>query len=431
MILEFGSYRAKVIPGNNQSAIISIAGVGRPEADTERSVAMAFEWERTLRRLQRQDHIIFIQDTGRSWFNAPNGWVDLIGFINDYLKNNLVSTKVAIGLSMGGAGAIILDRHIRFDKVVALSPQALIACNLCPWDDRFTEFRGRIERFKFPDTARMIRVDGNYDFLFSYDDPTDMHHASIFRERTKNVRLFAVRGAHNIGVEMARRGSLDRFVEEMLDSKTATLRQFGVFKASNQMFELIETHGAVDRCQILNWGRSRPFELPSYFYDVFHYEMVKLQLLSGCSYRQAHRVVPYPAHVAQVIDGDRLQNFAIEGWSQPDNWSIGRDHVIRLRLMDLNLFPDARMEMTLEPLLHHQHRHQRVRVEVNGCLAADRVVHYDPSGENTFSISIGRLSPVMEIAVITPDCIAPARLEMNPDVRELGVRLIDLRLFPY
>jgi hypothetical protein len=77
----FGKYRIKMVPGTVPAALISLAGVGNPSGDDASGVDMRFEWEGTLRRLHRQEHLIFVQDTGRSWFNDTTGWEGFVACI--------------------------------------------------------------------------------------------------------------------------------------------------------------------------------------------------------------------------------------------------------------------------------------------------------------------------------------------------------------
>jgi hypothetical protein len=429
MIVNFGSYRAKIKPGNVPSAIVSLAGVGHPAADNGSLIAMSFEWEHTLQRLERREHVIFLQDTGRSWFNDAPGWDELVSFLNNYFASNRITHKVALGLSMGATGSIILGSHIRFDKVIGMSPQALIPCDDCPWDDRFTEFRKRIRMIRFTDTSRIIEDGDRYQFIFSFDDPIDMRHASVFHRTASKLDLAMVRGAHNIGSEMARRRSLDRFVYDLLQNEHGHLTELGVFKADRQLFDLVDDEP--DRTRILELGLTRPGDLPSYFYPIYHEEVLNLNLERGEAYQQAVCGNPFPIHAAQIIEGQSLVPYAVYGWSSEDNWSVGRHHILTMRVMDILSFPDAWMELTLEPLLHERHRRQRVQVMANGMPMVDAVAEYGAHGQPYLSVVIQPLASIVEIHVTTFDSISPSRLGMNEDIRPLAVRLVKIQLFPF
>ncbi len=431
MLKNFGTYRAKVVPGDIPDAIISVAGVGRPAADHNGGVAMSFEWERTLQRLNRREHIIYLQDTRRSWFNETAGWDELICFIKDYFETNHISRKVALGLSMGATGTIIVDSCIKFDKVIGLSPQALVACDLCPWDDRFFEYRDRIKYMKFPDTSRMIRREGEYQFLFSFDDAIDMRHAGIFYQAAKNVTFSMVRGDHNIGSEMARRNVIDKVVHDLLEGDSRDLVKLGILRPSNYLLDIIGRPDVVDRRNVLEFGLARPFELPQYLYDIFHEECLNDQLDRGNSYDRAIGATPYPVHAAQIVSGGELAHYAVHGWSSDDGWSVGLHHVIRMRVMDYNLFPNARLQLILEPLIHERHQRQRLQVSVGRKLVADVVAEYGEETAHRLLVTVEPLASTVEIYLKTPDCVSPKQIGLNTDIRQLGVRLVGMQLLPF
>src|SRR6185437_1297434 len=98
------------------------------------------------------------------------------------------------------------------------------------------------------------------------------------------------------------------------------------------------------RRRIYELGRDRPFELPEYFYADYQSRCIDAALEQGVSYYQALALNPFPAHAALRVAIQDLPRYAIYGWSHVEEqgmWSLGTHHVIRLRIMDFDLFPQC------------------------------------------------------------------------------------------
>jgi hypothetical protein len=342
-----------------------------------------------------------------------------------------INRTTLIGLSMGGTGALILARDIDSDLVIALSPQALIDPVLGQWDHRFLDLRRRISRFRVPDTSCVLRANGDYRLIFSFDDPVDMRHAAVFARHLNRGRLSVVRGGHNVGHEMARRQVLDDFIFDLIEGHADDLQRYGIFASSDYVFDIAEREDVENAAKILELGMSRPDLLPAFCYRRYQDEIFNLFLKRGRSYTDVMALLPFPMHASQVVTANELLLYAVHGWAADDLWSVGRHHLIRMRIMDLSAFPMARLSLAVEPFVNARYRSQRLFITMNGRRVANDLMEYREGLDNKILIPIEALSPIVELHIETPDCISPQQLGLSSDGRWLGIRLLGIETFPF
>jgi hypothetical protein len=332
--LDFGDYRILVKPGTVPALFISAAGIGNPFADTPSELSMVFEWQGALRRLGAPEHAIFVQDRRRSWFNSDRGWRELIGFLREYVRRHRIEHTLAFGLSMGATGAILVDRELGCDTVVALSPQCVVGVGP-GHDPRFQFLWEKIERIAHADLARALRPGARCRLLFSVDTPEDVGHARALLASGANVTPWAVHGPHNLGVEMHRFGRLDDFVAAVVREDAGALASLGFFRPDEALFALESGDAPSRRHRVVDLGLRRPEQLPEYCYEEFG---------AGCPGDF------FPVHCAQVVAVDALARYAVHGWIRAPEGGLrsqGPTQVVRMRVMDLEA-RGARVQLEIE-----------------------------------------------------------------------------------
>ena len=437
MVLEFGSYRVSVQLGSSRRLIISVSGFDHVAGESQET-AMLREWKGTLDRLKTDDHVIYIQDSRNAWFNAERGWDDMIDFIQHYKKACDITESVALGLSMGGTGALILDQFLEFDRVVALVPQTLVGSAVCPWDTRFQEAWHHILDIRFPRISECLRHDGHYVLLFAVDVIEDARHAAVLLAAGMNVEAFLSRaGEHNITFEMRRRGQQEDVLQALLGKGDVDLIRFGYQKADAEFMaygELILEEG-LDQCPpatVHQLCQKYPSQVPTTFYPTLREFAIDKVLAAGGSYRDAAGTM-FPIHASQICKPEDLKNYAVFGWNPLDydfTWSEGAHHFIRFSVIDFDDHEKIAAMFFFLPLLHQNHKSQRVVISLNGEVVHQSVVEFGAVEAAMVEVTVELKSADCEFYIYTPDFISPSALGIGQDTRKMALSLNKLELAP-
>ncbi len=436
MVLEFDSYRVSVQLGSSHRLILSVSGFDHVAGEFQET-AMLREWKGTLDRLKTDDHVIYLQDSRNAWFNGERGWSDLIDFIKQYKKACNITESIALGLSMGGTGALILDQFLEFDRVVALVPQTLVGHDVCAWDSRYQEAWRNIPDIRFPRIADCLRDDGQYVLLFAVDVVEDARHVAALLTAGMNVEAFLSRaGEHNITFEMRRRGEQEDVLAALLSTDDVVdLSPFGYqrvdadFMASGDM--ILEE--GLDQCSpadVHRLGMKYPSQVPTSFYPALREFEIDRVLSAGGNYRDAAGTM-FPIHASQICKPEELKNYAVFGWNALDygfTWSEGAHHFIRFSVIDFKTHEEVTAKLFFLPLLHVDHKSQRIVISLNGEIVHQGVVEYGTHEASMVEVTVALKSADCEFYIYTPDFVSPSALGIGQDTRRMAVSLNKLEL---
>ena len=426
-VRSFGSYRALTCPGSVDKLIISIAGIGNPEKGT-----MAYEWKGTFAALERQEHIIYLQDTARSWFNDPEGYENLISYVQQYQTENKIKRTTAIGLSMGGTEAIFLANKIKIDRVVSLSPQILVGAEAAPWDTRYLALWNNIREINKKDVSVYLDGKSEYVLIITIDNLFDIKQVSsvIKENRNKNnLKIICVRGDHNIGSEFKKFNLLNKFVARCIDGEVEVDGKV-FFNPTDELLEIVDISLTG---KALN-GPARIFDvidrsgspLPWPMYEDY---MKGLQFSLEQTAQSFGDFVSHYIRIVSPVQGLDIKGHAgilRYGWEAPNSggvWSIGRMHAIVCRLLDFETVHSVQMHLRLGALVAESHKVQRIEILSADGYRASRQIEWDGAGLGDVEVSIPITNANVDIILRTPDCISPNELNMNSDRRLLGVYL--------
>lgn len=436
----FSGYQIDVKHGSTARLIVSLAGIGVPQADRPGRPSMALEWNGTFTRLGLHDHVIFLRDLNRSWFNDETGWSDVVAFIEGYCAEHEITERIGFGLSMGGSGLLVLDHDLKFDHAIVMGPQVLLGNEACSFDHRFDDLWAKVETFRYPDLSLTMRADGHFHVLCPIDIPEDVRHVRALVARRADLRVSFVHGDHNIGAEMGRRAALDRFVKALLDRDDDVLKRTGVFDADRRVFELVEramTEGlsprlAVDTAAV---HQTSPSNVPEFLASMLMDEGTRPASLNAVAVDGADAPVAV-VHAAQIIPPAVFPQLARYGWFGLESgsfvWSEGIYHILRLHIMDFADRPETQVVLTVCPLLGEAHRRQILSVAIDGEHVVDTAFSYEAGDAGRpveVRLPIKRATP--EILLTTPLCVSPSSMGLNEDRRLLALQLMGVRLLPF
>ena len=166
----FGGYEMEVIPGERNVLYVAFSGIGDLKNTT-----VPFEWKQSLSRTGEGAHIILVKDNLRQWYTNPDGQKLVATAITEYIKDNQIEDVLALGMSMGGYGAIVFSSLIEFNSVVALSSRECVG-KASTFDQRNRALMKNIVNGPQSHIENLINPRTRYCFISSADQVEDLMH---------------------------------------------------------------------------------------------------------------------------------------------------------------------------------------------------------------------------------------------------------------
>jgi hypothetical protein len=413
--LGFGGYEIEVMPGKSSVLYVAFSGIG----DLKKP-SVPFEWKQSLTRVGDDAHIILVKDNLRQWYTNPNGQSLVATTIAEYIQKNNIEHTLALGMSMGGYGAVVFSSLIQFDSVVALSTRECVG-KASAFDQRNRALMKNIIDGPQSHIENMINSKTRYCFISSVDQVEDLMHFIRLTKSCPQGHFFLARGNHNLGHEMIVRGTMQPFLKWLLGS-CLEVPPKGIGSAKGNVLRIAEHLGKTQEKNIdfFTWKEK--------FSDIGSDEIPLFLLHNSAqlTVEMSQELMAYPLPVNTFISAEWIDPYLAFGWYAADEkgvWSKGHWHLLSGQL------PDAEIK-----------KYQlRIQLEVffpkrSGDLIP---VSFFQAGELTKTINIERkqknifislpLIPdendVMNISIHTPHADFPSRSHNNSDDREVGIYL--------
>lgn len=193
-------YELTIHAGQNRTLVVAFAGMLNPKTGEVR-----FEWIRSLRAASPDTHVILVKDNNSQWYTRPQGRQEIVDAIAAYIRDNGIESSLALGLSMGGYGALVFSTLLHFDHVVALSCRSSVDA-AGGFDRRNAALIDTIEDTPHSRVLDVLDPSTDYCFVSSLDRAADLAHLALIVRGFPGARTFLTRGDHNLVREMNRRG---------------------------------------------------------------------------------------------------------------------------------------------------------------------------------------------------------------------------------
>lgn len=159
--------RVTALRGSGPRLVVCFSGPGDPDR------AHQSEEFEEICAMEARNHVLFVSDTQRSWFNAPGIYEEILDLVESYRRMHQIDEVVTLGESMGGYGAIVFADPFGARTCVALSPQYSADPAVVPEEDRWREERSRIALFTRPPLEATLSATCQYFVM----------HGAVERER--------------------------------------------------------------------------------------------------------------------------------------------------------------------------------------------------------------------------------------------------------
>lgn len=314
--LSFGGYDLRIEPGERRELIIAVTSLGIL------GVKQYFEWVGTTRGIAAGRHIMFLRDTRHSWYNAEEGWRDLIDRIRAHCFTHRIERIFVFGVSMGAFGAGLLAAQLPVTAALLLAPQASIDLKDAAFDDRFLEVWQALPGRPRPDLRWAATGGTRFLCCFSVDDAYDISHVALLRAALPGCTFLPIRGEHNVAQELRIRGHHVALLRHMLgDGEMPDILQHPL-----PMADLIDMAGLVlrdDVAEMKAWtdrllADGRPDLVPGLLHPALRWSMRPPR---GTPAALAHKLLGrriFPAHRGMSFRGNAILPYLQQGWGDLD-----------------------------------------------------------------------------------------------------------------
>ncbi|MDQ1078455.1 hypothetical protein QE401_000981 [Pseudoroseomonas cervicalis] len=206
----FGSYEAEFVAGEAaECLVIAISGVRAGTPIT------GFDFYNGLTRRRRTD-TLFLRDQKRSWYNAEEGWDEVLRLIAATAAARPYRRIVVLGASMGAYGALLVGPLLPRAMVVALAPP--IGIDLARLGRAVVRYKAWLDTNPpLPRPRPSPRGRERSLCLFGDADVIDIDNARRFQRQGWKQLYMVPDGDHALAVTLQQRGRLDRFLDAMID----------------------------------------------------------------------------------------------------------------------------------------------------------------------------------------------------------------------
>lgn len=210
--------KATSLAGREPRLVVSFTGVGKPGARQQ-----AEEFVRSSRQGGR-NHVLFVADTLRSWYNDPGIHEEILGVVGRYQQEHGITETVTFGNSMGGYGAVIFAGPLGAKSCLAISAQYSADPKVVPEERRWREYRDRIGSFTRPPLEDTLAAECTY-FVLHGGGRVERPHWSRFPVSPNLHHYIIGKVGHGVGKRLKSAGLINRVTQCALGVRPVALRR--------------------------------------------------------------------------------------------------------------------------------------------------------------------------------------------------------------
>lgn len=210
--------KATSLAGREPRLVVSFSGVGKPEArhQTEEFVKSSYQCGR--------NHVLFVSDTLRSWYNDPGIFEEILDVVDRYRRQHGITETVTFGNSMGGYGALIFAGALGARSCLSISAQYSVDPGMVPEEMRWKVYRARIGQFTRPPLQTTLKPDCTY-FVLHGGGRVERPHWSRFPVAPNLHHYIIGKVGHGVGKRLKTAGLIDRVTDCAIGVRPVALRR--------------------------------------------------------------------------------------------------------------------------------------------------------------------------------------------------------------
>ncbi|MEO0370921.1 MAG: hypothetical protein AAF231_05645 [Pseudomonadota bacterium] len=197
--------RATALPGSEKRLVVSFTGVGRRKANKQPEEFVEAS------QMAGRNHVLFVADRLRSWYNAPGIFEEIVDLVQSYKRTHKITEVMTLGEGMGGYGAIHFARALGAQSSMSFSAQFSVDPKVVPEEERWMSYRDKISHFTRPSLGSVLSDDCTYYVVHS-DSDRDKPHWSRFPVAEQVDHYLVDGGEHALSRKMAAADKLNAIV---------------------------------------------------------------------------------------------------------------------------------------------------------------------------------------------------------------------------
>jgi hypothetical protein len=206
-------WKISIIHGNTDTVTISFSSTPR--------IGEPFAEEQFIHTSIKHGTAIFIIDKTSSYGNRLS-WEKIVELIYPYTINKKLQS---VGFCMGGFLAIAMSKYLKFDSVVAFTPQySILEEYLIPDSYMIELYTKKISEWKIKTLDGHFEDDTSY-YIFSSSDPDDLWQIKHFPKQ-ENIKVFQFGDKYNHDLPGLLGDNMDIFVEKCFQKDTKAIEVF-------------------------------------------------------------------------------------------------------------------------------------------------------------------------------------------------------------
>jgi len=184
--------KATYLTGQEPRLVVSFTGIGKPETRAQDEEFVGYGTQ------AGRNHVLFVADTLRSWYNDPGIFDEIVEIVNRYRVAHQITETVTFGNSMGGHGAILFAGALGAKSCLSISAQYSADPAIVPEEARWHEYRRKITAFTTPPLADTV-VPGCQYFILHGGGDLERPHWSRFPKGENIHHYLVAKAGHAVG----------------------------------------------------------------------------------------------------------------------------------------------------------------------------------------------------------------------------------------
>ncbi len=217
-LLTADSLRITGLPGRGNTLVVSFTGIGKPDRTEQEEEFVRQGWQ------GGENHVLFVSDTARSWFNAADVAARIVEFVEEYKTGKGIARVATFGNSMGGYGAIQFAGRLGARTCLALSAQYSADPAVVPEETRWRNWRDRITEFTMPPLEDALSPDTTY-FVLHGAAEKERPHVDRFPRRAGFHHYLLPDVGHAVGRRLKETYTLGKAVRLALECRPRRFRK--------------------------------------------------------------------------------------------------------------------------------------------------------------------------------------------------------------
>lgn len=190
----YASHRVKAtsLTGVEPRLVVSFTGIGKPETQQQDEEFVGYGSQ------GGRNHVLFVADTLRSWYNDPGIFDEIVDVVDRYRTAHQITETITFGNSMGGHGAVLFAKALGARCCFSISGQYAADPAVVPEETRWMNYREKISAFTTPPLEQVMTTECLY-FILHGGGELERPHWSRFPKGPSVRHYLVAKAGHAVG----------------------------------------------------------------------------------------------------------------------------------------------------------------------------------------------------------------------------------------